>query len=267
MGDGMKIDACTAAYFTGAGTTRTVAEHFASAVEGVGFTARAVDITPADSGVPAFGPDDLAVFAVPSYGGRVPAPALVRFARCEGHDTPAVLVVTFGNRAVDDTFLELADAVRERGFIPVALGAIVAHHSLMVDVATGRPDETDLQAVDTLVRTALDKLGSVASARDAELADIPGSRPYRDFPGVPFRAQADSGVCRRCGLCARQCPAGAIGLENPACTDSDACITCMRCIAACPYGARFLDGGDALVAQRAAFAERLAPRVESYVIG
>lgn len=265
MGDNMNISACTAAYFTGAGTTRTVTEHFAAAIKAAGIPARAVDITPAGSDVPIFGANDLAVFAVPSFGGRVPAPALAQFARCEGHGTPAVLIVTFGNRAVDDTFLELADMVRERGFIPVALGAICAHHSLMVDVAKGRPDKTDLETVDNLARTALDKLARASNARDAELADIPGNRPYRDFAGSPFRAQADADACTGCGSCARQCPAGAIDPADPARTDTDACITCIRCIVGCPAGARSLTGGDDLAATRAAFAERLAPRVESYI--
>ena len=263
----MNTTACTAAYFTGAGTTRAITDHFIAAIEAAGIPARAVDVTRAGSDVPAFGPDDLAVFAVPSYGGRVPAPALAQFARCEGHDTPAVLIVTFGNRAVDDTFLELADTVRAHGFIPVALGAIVAHHSLMIDVAQGRPDAADFATTDELAHKVLSKLAAVATARDAELTDIPGNHPYRDFHGVPFRAQADPARCTGCGLCARSCPAGAIDLAGPTRTDADACITCMRCIADCPAGARSLTGGDDLAATRAAFAERLAPRVESYVIG
>lgn len=262
----MNITACIAAYFTGAGTTRTVTERFAAAIETAGTPARSVDITPHGADVPTFGPQDLAVFAVPSYGGRVPAPALERIARCEGHDTPAVLIVTFGNRAVDDTFLELADTVREHGFVPVALGAIVAHHSLMIDVAQGRPDESDLAAVDALAASTLERLTQALDAHTVELPDIPGNRPYRDFNGVPFRAQADAGACVRCGACAQQCPAAAINPAHPELTDADACITCMRCISVCPVGARSLSGGDALVAQRAAFAERLAPRVESYTI-
>lgn len=262
----MDITACVVSYFTGAGTTRAVSERFAAAAEAAGVPARAADITPHGAEVPAFGPGDLAVFAVPSYGGRVPAPALERLARCEGDDTPAVLVVTFGNRAVDDTFLELADAVRARGFVPVALGAIVAHHSLMVDVAPGRPDAADLAAVDALAAAALEKLAQAPAAPAAALADIPRDRPYRDFNGVPFRARADAAACVACGTCARQCPAGAIDAADPAATDADACVTCMRCIEVCPAGARSLTGGEALARQRAAFAERLAPRVESYTV-
>ena len=267
MGDDLNINTCTAAYFTGAGTTRAITDRFIAAIEAAGIPARAVDITPHGSDVPIFGANDLAVFAVPSFGGRVPAPALAQFARCQGHDTPAVLIVTFGNRAVDDTFLELADTVRGQGFIPIALGAIVAHHSLMIDVAQGRPDAADLDAVDVLARTALDRLARASNPRDAELVDIPGNRPYRDFAGSPFRAQADADACTGCGLCARSCPAGAVDPAAPAHTDADACITCMRCIVDCPVGARSLTGGDDLAATRAAFAERLASRVESYIIG
>lgn len=262
----MIIFAVVAAYFTGAGTTRTVVEHFVRDLDDAGVPTRAFDITPKESEMPAFGPDDLAVFAVPSYGGRVPAPALEQIARCEGNDTPAALIVTFGNRAVDDTFLELADTVRAHGFIPVALGAIVAHHSLMIDVAQGRPDAADLAVTDELARATLDKLAAATTARDVELTNIPGNRPYRDFNGVPFRAQADPARCTGCGTCARQCPAGAIDPSNPTATDTDACITCIRRITVCPASARSLTGGDALVSQRAAFAERLAPRVESYTV-
>lgn len=63
-----------------------------------------------------------------------------------------MLVVSYGNRAVDDTFLEMADVLAEGGFVPVALGSFVAHHSLMTNVAVGRPDADDLAAVRALSR-------------------------------------------------------------------------------------------------------------------
>ncbi|MCI8506656.1 MAG: 4Fe-4S binding protein [Lachnospiraceae bacterium] len=44
--------------------------------------------------------------------------------------------------------------------------------------------------------------------------------------------------CIRCGLCAKECPAGAIPVEEPSKTDAKACISCMRCIEICPRKAR-----------------------------
>ena len=196
----MRIAAVKALYFTGAGTTRLVAERLA---ERCGLPAEMADVTPRGAVPPAFGEHDLAVFAVPSYGGRVPVPMLERIARCEGRDTPAVLLVTYGNRAIDDTLLELADAVRERGFVPVGAAAVVAHHSLMTNVAEGRPDEKDLAVVDELARVALARLfatpdartcpgavptGSSAASRSIPRRTRPAASPAGRAPGSAPRA-------------------------------------------------------------------------------
>ena len=258
----MDVSRVRALAFSGAGTTLAVAERFACAC---GVSHEVADVTPLGARVPAFEPGDLAVFAAPSYGGRVPTPMAERTSRCAGSDTPAVLLVTYGNRAVDDTFLELAGLVRERGFVPVAVGAVVAHHSLMVNVAEGRPDEKDLGAVDSLAHGVMARLSAVADVRTAELADVPGSLPYRDFGGVPFRPETDPAACTSCGTCATQCPTGAIVAADPRETNAELCVSCMRCVAACPAGARRIGGGAALAAARAAFAVRCAARQESYV--
>lgn len=259
----MDVRATRAVVFSGAGTTRVVAERF---VRACGVPHEVADVTPLGAAVPVFEPGDLAVFAVPSYGGRVPARMAERISRCVGSGTPAVLLVTYGNRAVDDTFLELADLVRERGFVPVAAGAVVAHHSLMTNVAQGRPDEKDLGVVDSLAHRVIAKLAAAADVRAAGLVDIPGNRPYRDFGGVPFRPEADSATCTSCGTCAAQCPTGAIVAADPRETSPELCVSCMRCVAACPTGARKIGGGAALVAARAAFAVRCAARQDSYAL-
>ena len=53
--------------------------------------------------------DDLCVFAVPSFGGRVPFPAAERISSLKGNGAKAVLISVFGNRASDDTLAELRD--------------------------------------------------------------------------------------------------------------------------------------------------------------
>lgn len=260
----MDISVVKAVVFTGAGTTLAVARRF---TEACALPSLVTDITPLSAGVPTFCAHDLAVFAIPSYGGRVPAPAAEKLARMPLVDgVPAVLLVTYGNRAVDDTFAELADIVSARGFVPVGGAAVVAHHSLMIDVAIGRPDAEDLSVVDALARDTVARLAKAASAGEAALAEVPGNRPYRAYGGVAFHAAADPERCIACGACAELCPTGAIDPAAPAVTDTARCVTCLRCVAVCPAGARAVDGGEELVRARAAFAERLAPRRPSYTL-
>lgn len=268
----VEIKRVHALVFSGAGTTTAVArrfcESFAKASNQLGMPVEVEvdDITPAASAVPAIGANELVVVAVPSYGGRVPTPVASRLSKLGHVGAPAIMLVTYGNRAVDDTFIELADTLESKGMVPVGGAAVVAHHSLMTNVAQGRPDQDDLSVVDELARHASSKLAHAACARDARLGSVPGGRPYREFGGVPFKPRTDEELCVRCGACVVQCPVCAIDAEDPTKTDADACISCMRCIDVCPRGAREIGGGLALGAARKAFAVKCAKRQKSYLL-
>lgn len=268
----MEIKRVHALVFSGAGTTMAVArrfcESFAKACGQLGMPVEVEvdDITPAASTVPAIGADELVVVAVPSYGGRVPAPVASRLNQIGHVGAPAIMLVTYGNRAVDDTFIELADTLESKGMVPVGGAAVVAHHSLMTNVAQGRPDQDDLAVVDELAGQVSSKLAHAVCARDARLGNVPGNHPYREFGGVPFKPKADEGLCARCGACVVQCPVCAIDAEDPARTDGETCISCMRCIDVCPHGARTIGGGLALSAARKAFAVKCAKRQYSYLL-
>ena len=166
----MEIKRVHALVFSGAGTTTAVArrfcESFAKASNQLGMPVEVEvdDITPAASAVPAIGANELVVVAVPSYGGRVPTPVASRLSRLGHVGAPAIMLVTYGNRAVDDTFIELADTLESKGMVPVGGAAVVAHHSLMTNVAQGRPDQDDLSVVDELARHASSKLAHAACA-------------------------------------------------------------------------------------------------------
>ena len=45
--------------------------------------------------------DDVAVIAVPSFGGRVPAPAIQRLEKINGNQAMGILVCVYGNRAYE----------------------------------------------------------------------------------------------------------------------------------------------------------------------
>ena len=169
--------------------------------------------------------------AVPSYGGRIPSVVTDMFRNARVNGTKAILVAVFGNRAIDDTLLELQDVLEASGFVCIAGMEAVAEHSLMHQFGTGRPDQQDEKE---LLEFAVKIMQSDETQRTPK---FPGNRPYREYGGVPLKPAAN-GKCTSCGLCAKECPAGAIPLNTPKLTDKDKCISCMHCVAVCPKKAR-----------------------------
>ncbi|WP_270270658.1 EFR1 family ferrodoxin [Enterocloster clostridioformis] len=184
-----------------------------------------------------FDKDDICIIGVPSYGGRVPSIALERIKGLEGNKAKVVLVVSYGNRAYEDTLKELAECVTNKGFCCIAGIAAIAEHSIMHQFATGRPDEADQKELVQFSRKILDKIKNTTAYDELKL---PGSYPYREYKGVPLKPKAGK-ECTSCGLCAKLCPVGAISVQEPEKTNTKLCISCMRCIHVCPNKARKLN--------------------------
>ena len=180
---------------------------------------------------------DTAVIAVPSYGGRVPAPAAERLAQIKGNGARAIIVCVYGNRAFEDTLIELNDYAIKAGFRVVAAVAAIAEHSIAHRYAANRPDRDDTARLKEFGTRIREKLGS----NNCPAPTIPGKRPYKKAAKAGIVPHA-TGKCVSCGLCASNCPTGAISTDNPAKVDKKACISCMRCVAACPHGARKVNG-------------------------
>lgn len=249
----MKIDTLQLWYFSPVFHTRALVRALGHALaEQLGVTeVRERDETPYPAGDEAapLAPSDLAVLGAPVYGGRLPAPAPERLPRAAG--SPAVLLVSYGNRAFEDALLELRDVAVARGFRPIAAAACIAEHSI-AGYAAGRPDAADLAALGDFAGAVASLVRRSGPERPAE-PDIPGNRPYRTFSPSALPQQV-SDACTRCGLCARQCPTGAIDADEPARVDAGRCICCMRCVNICPAQARQADAGFL-----AALTARLAP--------
>ena len=49
----------------------------------------------------------------------------------------------YGNRAYEDTLVEMEDAAKECGFNVIAAISAIAEHSIMHQYATNRPDKED----------------------------------------------------------------------------------------------------------------------------
>ena len=228
----MEIKNAAAVYFSPGGTTGLAARTVAAALgecKEYNFTSRAEPVT--------LGADCAAVFAAPVFGGRIPGVFADFLASVKGEGTPAVVLAVYGNRDYEDALLELADAVKARGFRVVAAGAFIARHSIVTEIAAGRPDTADRAAMAAFAGKVRDKL----AAGDFSEPHIPGARPYRKYGGVPMHPGANRQRCVKCGKCARECPAGAIPTDAPFKTDNDKCITCMHCVFTCPNYARGLN--------------------------
>lgn len=186
---------------------------------------------------PTFKEEDICIIGVPSYGGRVPSIALERMNQFQGNNVKTILIVAYGNRDYDDTLKELLDFTANRGFSCIAAITAIAKHSIMPQFATHRPDKQDESQLVGFTKKILDKL----KEKDIQgLVDVPGHFPYKEYKGVPLKPKA-SKKCTNCGICAKQCPVGAIPINEPSKTNKDLCITCMRCVTICPSKARKLN--------------------------
>ena len=146
----------------------------------------------------------------------------------------AVPVVVYGARAYDDALLELTDVLTAMGFRCGAAVAALAEHSIFRQFGAGRPNEQDRAelagfAQEIYARYQAQTLGAQVT--------VPGKRPYVKASAMPVHPTANK-KCVQCGVCAAQCPAGAISAPNFAKTDATKCMTCMRCVAVCPEHAR-----------------------------
>ena len=176
--------------------------------------------------------EDQVLIAMPSFGGRAPAVAIERLKQIVGNGAKCTLVCVYGNRAYEDTLVEMEDAAKECGFRVVAAAAAVAEHSILPQYATGRPDASD--------KAQLADFAAKIAGKDSEIASLPGNRPYKKSGGAGLVPKPTK-ECVKCGLCAEKCPVQAIDPTNFT-ADPKLCIGCMRCFKQCPKNARKVNG-------------------------
>ena len=195
--------------FSATGRTKAVAD-FLCQTWGETFTF--LDLSDPSWTAPApFTDGDICLVTVPAYEGRVPAPATERLSQLKGNGAQAILVATFGNRAIDDTLLELKNVLESRGFQCRAALESVTEHSILPQFGTGRPDDADKAQLTDFIRQIKDGL---AAGTLPQSVAVPGKAPYAEMGGLPFKPKGNK-KCIQCGLCARRCPAGAIPLNAP----------------------------------------------------
>lgn len=227
----MKVHAI---YFSPAGSTKKIVEKVA---EGVSVDFAAHDITQGLKEDILLDDADVAVVGVPSYSGRVPVLAAQYLSEIEANGAACILACVYGNRAWEDTLLELSQICRKSGFAEISAAAFIARHSIFPDVAANRPNRADLEQARSFGEESL----KLIKGNKHHQINLPGNIPFGEIRRAPFIPETDD-RCTQCGLCARLCPTAAIDHTDARITEAALCISCARCIEYCPVNARKFAG-------------------------
>jgi ferredoxin len=186
--------------------------------------------------------DELTIIGTPVYAGRVSPEAIRRLRKIRGNNTPAVVVVVYGNRDFEDALLELKDIVAELGFHPIAGGAFIGEHSYSnetTQIAVGRPDDQDMEIAKRFGEAIKGKMSKINTLDGMPALEVPGNFPYKKWVERPEMAPVTvESLCTLCADCAAVCPTGAITVGDLVVTAASECIRCSACIKKCPAGAR-----------------------------
>jgi ferredoxin len=243
----MEIEIVKLVCFSPTGTTKTVLNSIA---RGINHPKEVlIDITrPEDREHKLItGRNELLVVAVPVYMGRVPSLLTDWLMSVKADYTPTVCVVVYGNRAFDDALLELKNMLENCGCKPFAGAAFIAEHSFSSDdlpSSVGRPDENDLELAKSLGCRIKEAVNSTPSVHSVFNIALPGNFPYggiKNLWHLDFIAVNDK--CEHCGICAANCPVGAIDKKNSSVIDIEKCTLCCACIKNCPQNAKIMKDG------------------------
>ena len=196
-----------------------------------------------------FGKEELVLFASPTYAGRIPNKMIPYIeSYFSGANTPVIPIVVYGNRSFDNSLSELTDILSSNGFIPFSAAAIATVHAFSSKIGTNRPDENDLQQIDSFCKSASEY---ILNNENLVPIEVPGEHPavtyYTplgiDNQPVNFlkaKPKTVKELCDNCGACAKACPMSAIDFVDNTLVPGT-CIKCQCCVKICHTKAKYFD--------------------------
>ena len=241
-----------AVFFSATGNTKRVVEQLAAQLsQKLRIPVEADDFTLPDAHVDTrtYSSEDLVIFGVPTYAGRIPNKVLPFVQNLfKGNETRAVAVVTFGNRSFDNSLSELYSELEKNNFSVVAAGAVVCKHAF-AEVGIGRPDAADEELLAFFADTVFEKLqkseeplSDTAIKRNEALAAyyVPLGTDGKPVNFLKAKPVTDKAKCDNCGVCAAVCPMGSID-KNDVSLVPGICIKCQACVVHCHTKAKSFD--------------------------
>lgn len=231
----MNIKKVSLVYFSPTGNTKKTVQSIA---KGIGINTIEYDLTKLQEREKkySFTEDDLVIIGAPVYSGRITTLDEELFRGLSAQNTPAILVVSYGNREYEDALLELKNISKSKGFLPIAAGAFIGEHTYSSLIATKRPDQGDIEKMICFGEQIKQKLQDNESF-DMDL-EVKGNFPYKkgtvSSPIVPETNDS----CTSCMICVKKCPTKAISNEDPKEINTSKCIKCFACVKNCPVNAK-----------------------------
>lgn len=252
----MKINKVYGVYFSPVKNTRTVVTKIAKGLaDQLELPLELIDFTtPQNRGEGwKFEEDVLVVFGTPTFAGRIPNKALPFVQTLfEGNNTPAVAVVTFGNRSFDNSLIEVKNELENHNFRTFAAAAVACQHSFTKELAEGRPDLKDWDKINSFIGEVSSILKNTEKREDfVSPVVVPGDDPLKGYyvplgvDGEPVqflkaKPKTIEEACDHCGACAARCPVAAIDFEDETKVPGT-CIKCQACVKVCHTNAKYFD--------------------------
>jgi ferredoxin/flavodoxin len=171
----------------------------------------------------------------------------------KGNNTSFVGVVTCGNGYYGASLKVMKSAMEKRGFKMVAGGGFIGKYSFGKGIAENRPDAKD-EAIqykfgqdieqkviieknknfDKKITIDWPKEGAFSTVKCAIISALPGlgfNLP-KSWNELEFNED-----CVKCGKCVKNCPVGALTLNDKVYQNRDLCIGCQACVNGCPVSA------------------------------
>ena len=254
-----------AVFFSPTGNTKRVVEQLSAqfsqklsvSVEVDDFTLPAAHID-----IRTYSPEDLVIFGVPTYAGRIPNKVLPFVQTLfKGNQTRTIAVVTFGNRSFDNSLSELHMELEKNNFSVIGAGAVVCKHAF-AEIGIGRPATTDQERIAAFANTAFEKLqksekplpnASIKRNEALTAYYVPLGTDGKPVNFLKAKPVTDKAKCDNCGVCAAVCPMGSID-KNDVSLVPGICIKCQACIVHCHTKAKSFN--DPLFLSHKAMLER-----------
>lgn len=247
----MKLKNIVAIYFSPTGNTFNILKYITNNIsEALDIPARFISITlPIErEKTYSFRDDELVIFGSPVYAGRIPNKILPYIQdNFRGKNTPAMSVVTFGNRSYDNALAELCGVLNSNSFISFSATAIATTHVFSNKIGTDRPDKLDNNEIDNFISNICNYVRQKEVITEIKVkGQWPGAPYYKplglDLNPVNFlkAKPITNDNCDNCGKCISVCPMGSIDKQNPALI-TGTCIKCQACIKTCHLNAKYFD--------------------------